>query len=153
MRTSSGGIDAESFEGEMEASEGTGLLVGTVNVTPVELRDATWTTTGPVTTPLGTVTCSKIAVAVVTIAGTDVLFAPAKVTMLSAGLVLKPPPLMVTTVPGTPWEGLRLKTGSRSSSGNATTKVVKWVTSADATRPELSTMATNSVGVYCRVIG
>src|SRR3989442_4152785 len=137
----------------MEASEGTGLRVGGVRVSRVDLREAPWTITGQVTAPLGTVTCSKVAVAVVTIAGTDVLFAPAKVTMLSAGLVLKPPPLMVTTVPGAPWDGLRLETGSRLSSGIATTKVVKWVTSADATRPEPSTMATNCVGVYCWTSG
>ena len=85
----------------METFDGTGLT-GTVKVIPVDVCVPTRTTTGPVIASRGTTACKDAAVAAVTVARTEVLFAPARVTMMSAALALNPLPAIVTTVPGNP---------------------------------------------------
>src|SRR5437867_12854873 len=79
----------------------------------------------------------------------DVLLAPANVTVIG---VRKPLPLMVMGCPGDTVDGVMAEIVTPPTA-NVPTYWVKCVTSADAVRPELSTMAVNSVCWYLRVAG
>jgi len=131
--------------------DGGGLIaggLGTVNVNPLDLFKPTLTMTGPVTASAGTTTYKDVLLAPSTRAGTVVLFAPAKVTMFSAAFTLKPSPVIMTVEPAWPLGGSRLVTVRRRSSGNDTTYIVKYVTSAEAIRPDSSVAAKNLVVSY-----
>jgi hypothetical protein len=75
----------------------------TVKVFPLLATPATMTTTLPVVAPVGTVTASVVAVALVTVAAV-----PLKVTVFDVGVVEKFVPVMVTDAPMAPDVGERV---------------------------------------------
>ena len=86
-----------------------------------------------------------------TFAVTYVFSVPSNITAFSPGLGLNPEPEMVTVVPDTPVDGLRPKifTLSPGPEGiSATANIEKWLTSADAARPDGLMSATNSLRSY-----
>src|SRR5262245_3640584 len=114
--------------------------------TPREVRIPDRTVTYTVTAPAGTATTKDPAAAVRTCPVSVILSGPSKETRLSAGFRLKPSPLIVTAVPGSPDAGEIPVTLNRSLLGNGTANVEKWVTSIEAVLPLSSTMAVNSLG-------
>src|SRR5262245_8792716 len=120
---------------------GFGLSLITVNETPKDDRSPTLTITSPVTAFGGTVVVREVLDAAVTVARIEVLPFPANVTTSSDAMGLKPVPPRVTMAPGTPLEGPALETLISRSEGVPTAYVEKCVMSAEAMRPDSSTMA------------
>ena len=85
--------------------DGGAELEPTVKDAPNQVCVAILTITLPVAAPSGTTTVSKVGLAAMIFAGTDVLLLPANVTTSSVGFALKPLPLTLTTVPARPLFG------------------------------------------------
>ena len=120
------------------------VQAGAVSASPTA-SVASPTAAATVAAPAGTVACIEVVVAASTVPRIEVLLAPANVTVFRPSRLSKPVPVIVMLSPTDTVDGVMLEIVTPVADIE-TTYWVKWVTSADAVRPDWSTVATNSVG-------